>query len=193
MKQKQDSWNGSQGDAQKVQLDFNFAWKPFFFQGLTDLKGKGTGYGAWQISRSNQLTVLESESSVVLGGVRSMPESSRSRCCPGGNSSEGAGDLQGKAGIDVLDGPDADSGNSKGIDDDKFVVFDLRKWHNIAEPNQGQGKAHPKKRFNYLTQSKDDGLTHGQAGQQQRNNGDQVARSWALSHSQFNPSKGAKR
>jgi hypothetical protein len=39
------------------------------FLSHANLHGQRTGDGAWQISRSNQLAVLESQSLVVLGGM----------------------------------------------------------------------------------------------------------------------------
>lgn len=193
MAKQQDSWNNSQAHVQKVQLDLNMVWQGD--SGLAsslDLQRQGTRNGAWQISGSNQLSGLESESFVVLGGMRSVSQSSGSRCCPGGDLSKASGDLEGEASVDILDGTDANLGNSKWVHNNELVVLDFSAWNHVAKPNQAQGKDQPEQGFNYITQTKKDGLAKRKAGKDQRNNSNQVAGKGSLAHSQFNSLEGAK-
>lgn len=193
MKNQQNAWNNSQSDSQGVQIDLNLGRQlPTLLLSKTDLHGQRTGDGAWQISGSNQLAILEPESSVILRGVGTVSKSSRSRCCPGGNASEASGDLESESGVNILDGSDANSRNSKRISDQQLAVYHLDARDNVAKPNQTQTKNQPEQGFNYITLTKKDGLAKCKAGKDQRNNSNQVAGSWTFAHSQIDSSKGAK-
>lgn len=192
MVNQQNTWHYSQSNAEQVRSDLYAARETILLSSVFDLESQGTRNGAWQISGSNQLSGLESEGFVVLGGVRAVSESSGSRCCPGGNLSKASGDLQGKASVDILDGADANLGDSKWVHDDELVVLDFSAWNNVAKPNQAQGKDQPEQGFNYITHAKKDGLAKRKACQDQRNNSNQVAGKRSLAHSQFNSLEGAK-
>ena len=192
MVNQQNTWHYGQSNTEQVRSDMDLARETILLSSVLDLESQGTGNGAWQISGSNQFSGLESESFVVLGGVRAVSESSGSRCCPGGNASKASGDLQGKASIDILDSADANLGDSEWVHDDQLVVLDLSTWHHVAKPNQAQGKHQPEQGFNYITQTKKEGLAKRKACQNQRNNRNQVAGKRSFAHSQFNSLEGAK-
>ncbi len=193
MKQKQDSWNYGQANTQNIQLDLNVSRKAGLSSKVPNLEGQGTRDGAWKISGSDLLTVLEAESFVILGGVGSVSKSSRSRCCPSGNRSEGSTDFQSKAGIDIFDRAEPNLGNAERVHNQKFVVLDVSTGHHVAKPNKTQYQADPQQGFKYIAQAKKDRLAHSHSSKQQGQDGYQVAGSWTLSHSQFTSSKGAKR
>lgn len=193
MNYQQQAWNNSQSDSKQVQANLNLGGQlPALILGDSNLHGEGTGNGAWQISGSNLLAVLESESFVVLSGMGAEAKTPWSRCCPGGYASKASGYLQGKASIEILDGSKADASNSKWIGNQKLTVDNLGAWDNVSQPNQGQHKPQPERSFNQLTISKEKGLAKRQASKQQRRDGYDVAGSWALVHSQIDSSKGAK-
>jgi len=192
MVNQQNTWHYGQSNTEQVRSDMDVARETILLSSVFDLESQGTGNGAWQISGSNQLSGLESESFVVLGGMRAVSESSGGRCCPGGNASKASGDLQGKASIDILDSADANLGDSEWVHDDQLVFLDLSTWNHIAKPNQAQGKDQPEQGFNYITETKKDGLAKRKACQNQRNNRNQVAGKRSFAHSQFNSLEGAK-
>lgn len=194
MNYQQQAWNNGQSESEKVQTNLNLGGQlPALFLGDANLHGEGTRNGAWQISGSNLLAVLESESFVVLCGMGAEAKTPWRRCCPGGYASKASGDLQGKASIDILDGSQADASNSKWIGNQKLTIDNLGAWDNVAQPNQGQHKTQPERSFNQVTKSKEEGLAERQASKQQGRDGYDIAGSWSFVHSQIDSSKGAKK
>ena len=192
MENQQNTWDYGQSNTEQVRSDLYAARETVLLSSVFDLESQGARNGAWQISGSNQLSGLEAEGFVILSGVRAVSESSGGRCCPGGNASKASGDLQGEASVDLLDSADANLRDSEWVHDDQLVVLDLSTWNHVAKPNQAQGKYQPEQGFNYITQTKKDGLAKRKACQNQRNNRNQVAGKRSFAHSQFNSLEGAK-
>lgn len=192
MLQQQDSRQHSQGNTEQVCSDVDLAREVSLLSCVFNLESKRTRNSAGQISRSNQLSGLKSKSSIVLSGVRTVSESSGSRCCPGRDASKASGDLQGKTSVNLLDGTNVNPGYSERIDNDQLLVPDLNAWNYVAKPDQAQSKDEPEQGFNYVAQAKKDGLTEGKACKNQRSNSNQVAGKRSLAHSQFNSLEGAK-
>ena len=194
MKNQQQAWNNSQDDTQRVQVNRNLGGQiSAVFLSHADLHGQRTGDGAWQISRSNQLAVLESQGLVIFGGVGAVSKSSGSWCCPSRDASKASADLQGEAGIDVFDGAESDSGNSEWVSDAKLLAYNLNAWDNVAQPDQSQSEAKPEQGFNQIAKAKEKWLTSSQCCKQQRSYGYDVAGKRTLTHSQFDSSKGPAR
>ena len=194
MSKQQNSWNNRQAYVEQVQLDLNMGWQDGTrFARSFDLQSQGSRNSAWQISGSNQLSGLESEGFVVLSGVRAVSESSRGRCCPGGNASKASGDLKGKASINILDGSESNLGDSEWIHNDELLISNLSTWNHIAKPNQTDSKNQPEQGFNQITKAKEKWLASSQCCKQQRGYGYDVAGKRTLTHTQFDSSKGPQR
>ena len=193
MNNQKQAWNNSQGNAQQIETDSHITRKfsPAFLSDA-NLHGQRTRNGAWQIAGSNLLTVLETKSLEVFGGVGAVSQSSWSRCCPGGDFSKTSRNLQSKTGIDILDRTKADFGNSKWVHNNQLLVLDFGAWNNVAKPNQSQGKSKPEQGFNHVTGAKEQGLGGSEAGKNQGHYGYQVARKWSFAHTQIVSLEGAK-
>jgi hypothetical protein len=124
--------------------------------------------------------------------VRAVSQSSWSRCCPGGELSKASRNLQGKAGINILDSTKANLGNSKWVHNNQLLVLDFSAWNYVAKPNKSQGKTQPEQGFDYVTGSKEQGLGTSKAGKNQGHCSYQVAGKWSFAHTQFFSLEGAK-
>lgn len=193
MNYQKQTWNHSQNDSKNIEIDLDATRRSLLIAGFSNLKSQRAGDGAWKISGPNLLTGFEPQDLVVLSGMRAVPESSRSRCCPSRDASEGTGYFQRESGVDILNGPKSDSSDSERVNNQKLTVFDVSAWDYVAEPNKPKGKPNPEQSLVCIAQAKQDRLASCQCCQQQRSHRYEVARSRTLTHSQFDSSKGPKR
>jgi hypothetical protein len=124
--------------------------------------------------------------------VGAVSQSSWSRCCPGGELSKASRNLQGKAGINILDSTKTDLGNSKRVHNNQLLVLDFSAWNYVAKPNKPQGKTQPEQGLDYITKAKHKSLGSSKAGKNQGHYSYQVAGKWSFAHTQFVSLEGAK-
>ena len=190
MNYQQQTWNYRQSNTENISFDFYATRSLFLLSGSLNLQGQRTGDGTWQIARSNQLTGFESQDFVVLGGVRAVSESARSRCCPSGNAPKGSRYFQGKPSIDAFDGSKSNSCSSKRVNNQKLAVLNVSTWNYIAEPNKTKGETYPKQCSVKILRAIKNRLASSQCSKQQRSYRYEVAGSGTLTHSQFDSLKG---
>ncbi len=142
-----------------------------------DHQGVGAGNGAWKITGSNVRTVLQVKSSKVLGGVATVPKSSWSWCCPGGNLSEIATDVQGVSSIEVFDGAKSNLVSENRIDNNQPVLSKIQVGDDVVAEDQSQNQKNNCCTFSTgLGFGKEESLNQGESSHDDCEYGNQVTR-----------------
>ncbi len=142
-----------------------------------DHQGVGAGNGAWKITGSNVRPVLQVQSSKVLGGVAAVSESSWSRCCPSGNLSEIATDVQGVSSIDVFDSAKSNLVSENRIDNNQPVLSKIQVGDDVVAEDQSQNQKNNCCTFSTgLGFGKEESLNQGESSHDDCEDRDQVTR-----------------
>jgi len=152
---------------------------------FSDLVGERTGNRAGEIAGSNRLALFEAEESEVFDRSTAVSVPTGSRCCPSGDRPTLADQLQSEAGVNIFDSSESDLAFDKWVGDNNLVGLDFNLGEYVVSPNQAQQEQHDAAGLDTVLLIEPNGLNHGQRGQHHAGNGNYVARSRSVIHSQI--------
>ena len=153
--------------------------------GFSDLVGERTGNRAGQISGSYRLSFFEAKESEILDRSAAVTVSTGSWCCPSGDRFTLADKLQSEAGVNILNSTKADFAFGQWVDYYNQVGLELHLGEYVVGPNKSEQEQHDAAGSDTVLLIEPNGLNHGQSGQYQARNGNYVARSRSVTHSQI--------
>ena len=144
--------------------------------GFANLHGKGSGNGAGKVAGANLFTLLEAQDSKVLFGVAAVSESRRSWSSPSRHLAKVTGEVQGKAGVDLLDRPKANLMASQWVEDVNLVGLDLEGWNDVVGVNNAQNQHNNRNASDASFEAGVEALQAGNASEEQTCKCNDVAR-----------------